>query len=149
MVRSSSSSWAQVATRSLPYLAAWCASAWAGFGVPGFIAVCTFAMFQLGTKERWSSESSAYSVFNAGGTRIAGTLTAEQIDGQLRNGGHAVRDAPAEPAGHWWGRGSKVNAASTPAAQQLTEAEIRQRRAAAADAAQARLNQEQAAEPDG
>lgn len=142
MVRTASRTWTQVATGALPYASVWCLIAWAGFGVPGFILVCILAMFRAGTKERWSSEASAYSVFNRG-ERIAGTLTAEQIDGQLRNGGHAARDAPAAPTGHWWGRGHKVSSgASGPAEQQPTEAELRQRRAVAADAALARLRQQ-------
>lgn len=79
-----------------------------------FIALCIVAMF-AGTRERWQSEKnrSAYSVFNEHVERIAGTLTAAQIDGQLRNGGHTARDEQGlalrnNAGGHWWGGGAKA-----------------------------------------
>ena len=147
MVTSARTSWLQVLIKLLPYILAWAAAASLDFGVPAFLALCIVAMFS-GTRERWQSENnrSAYSVFNERGERIAGTLTADQIDGQLRNGGHAARDQAdqASIGGHWWGGGKKLGASDTStaavAAPDDQEARRRQRVAAAA-AADARARQ--------
>ena len=135
MVRSATRTWAQTFAAALPYAVAFGAAVWAGFGAPAFIALSVLAMFRLGTSQRWQNDTSAYSVFNAGGTRIAGTLTAEQIDGQLRHAGHSQKaDGAGESAasGPSWAGGRKLGGggASPPSAAQ--------QRAAAADAAQAR-----------
>jgi hypothetical protein len=125
-------------------LFAWWMGARAGFGMPAFIALTCGALFFFGTSERWAADTSAYSVFNTNGRRIAGTMSAEQIDAQLRSGGQAdVREAGRQIGGHWWGSGHALDAkpaAATTAAP--TPSELRERRAAAADAAQARLTKE-------
>ena len=71
-------------------------------------------------------------------------MTAEQIDAQMRNGGHASADeASRQLGGHWWGRGHALGAdgrQQEAARKRESPAELRQRRAAAADAAQARVS---------
>ena len=135
----------------LPCVVLWLVAAWAGFGVQGFIAAAILGMWRLGTRERWQSETSAYSVFNAGGARIAGTLTAEQIDGQLRNGGHAASGGGAQGSGqahgHWWGGGRTLSAAAAAAEPASEPKAVREQRAAAAAmAAEARARRRVEAE---
>eukprot|EP00966_Prymnesium_polylepis_P077143 1786983-Prymnesium_polylepis.1 len=91
MVRSSTDMRAaRLIYKIVAFVAVWVAAAYVELGTPAFIALLIAAMFTCGTGEKWSSDASAYSVFNDG-ERVAGTLSAEQIDGQMRNGGHAVR----------------------------------------------------------
>jgi hypothetical protein len=106
-------------------------------------------MFTIGTSERWAADSSAYSVFNDG-VSITGTMSAHQIDEQMRNGGHSMRAPSSQPESSFvqkalrgWGGGSTFarGLGSTEDVQvhvQVDEAELRRRRAAAADAAQVR-----------
>ena len=114
-------------------------------GVPVFLALTIYAMFTCGTGKRWSSEESAYSVFNEGSKSIAGTMTAAQIDAQMRNGGHAPRTQSAyessfvQSALRGWGGGSEHGKTGAPrAGTPADDAELLRRRRAAADAAQAR-----------
>ena len=122
----------------------WCAGAHVEFGVPTFIGLLIFAMFSCGTGEKWSSQASAYSVFNDDGNRIAGTMSAEQIDGQMRNGGHAVRQTNerestfVQTAVRGWGGGIESVKRAPPTDDPLDPAEMRRRRSLAAEAAQVR-----------
>ena len=104
-------------------------------------------MFTCGTSEKWASQSSAYSVFN-GGEQIAGTLSARQVDEQMRNGGHARRAAaaPAEStfmqsALRGWGGGSTTVPAQGGVRADLSQADLRLRRAVQAEAAEKRAAQ--------
>ncbi|KAK3258834.1 hypothetical protein CYMTET_32140 [Cymbomonas tetramitiformis] len=49
-------------------------------------------IYIFGLREKWDNEVSAYSVFNKGGARLAGTFTAEQFDSRMRS------EAPHEVA---------------------------------------------------
>ena len=76
--------------KAAAFAAAWGLGVYAEFGVPVFIGLLIFAKFTIGTSERWAADSSAYSVFNDG-VSITGTMSAHQIDEQMRNGGHSMR----------------------------------------------------------
>ena len=122
----------------------WAAGVYVEFGVPVFLALVIFAMFTCGTGEKWAGEASAYSVFNDG-QHIAGTMSADQLDAQMRNGGHAPRASPPEYESSFiqnalrgWGGGTEQRPANRGSKQPIAEDELRRRRAAAADAAQAR-----------
>jgi len=54
-------------------------------GLPCALLLGIAAPFVFG-RDAWDGETSAYSVFNSGCRRIAGTFTAEQFDAQLRGG---------------------------------------------------------------
>ena len=135
--------------KAAAFAAAWGLGVYAEFGVPVFIGLLIFAMFTIGTSERWAADSSAYSVFNDG-VSITGTMSAHQIDEQMRNGGHSMRAPSSQPESSFvqkalrgWGGGSTFarGLGSTEDVQvhvQVDEAELRRRRAAAADAAQVR-----------
>lgn len=125
----------------------------AGFGVPAFIAICILCICTVGVGERWTSEASAYSVFNKGGTRLAGTLTAEQLDAQMRSAGQARAESASldhTDGVHTWGRGAKLSSGSRSSAldplsvttaRQQADDQARQRRASVvAAAAQARVS---------
>jgi hypothetical protein len=145
MVRSARTSPRIVALRGAAYAAILYAGVYLEFGVPVFLALVIHAMFTCGTSDRWAGDASAYSVFNDG-ERIAGTMAAEDIDAQMRNGGHAPRKQPAyessfvQNALRGWGGGvgSSSSKSAAPRAAPASEEELRRRRAAAADAAQAR-----------
>lgn len=140
--------------KAVAFAAAWGAGVYAGFGVPAFIGLLILAM-SVGTSERWASDASAYSVFNDG-TRIAGTLSADQLDEQMRNGGHAKQRAHAAPESSFlqnalrgWGGGvESARARNKPSGGAVDEAELRRRRSAAADAAQARARAQPQVGPD-
>ena len=142
MVKSAGARRSQNLLLGMAMLVAWWAAARQGFGMPAFIGLACVAMFCIGTSERWAGDASAYSVFNTNGRRIAGTMSAEQIDAQLRSGGQVdAGEAGRQVGGHWWGSGYKVGGSSPAAASgpvTPTPEELRERRAAAADAAQAR-----------
>ena len=55
-----------------------------GIGVPVFLVLAMVGIVVFGTREKMKNEPSAYSVFNAGHSRLAGQFTAEQFDSQLR-----------------------------------------------------------------
>ena len=62
----------------------WRCSAFANLASLYFMASCVLVMyFNLG--ERGAGELSAYSVFNAGFARLVGTMTAEQLDREMRH----------------------------------------------------------------
>ena len=135
-----------VATKAAVYAGIWCAGIYIEMGVPVFMALIIYAMFTCGTGEKWSGETSAYSVFNDG-NQLAGTMSAEQIDAQMRNGGHAPRKAAEyesnfiQNALRGWGGGSEASRRPTPSASDGAprDDELRRRRAAAANAAQERF----------
>ena len=63
------------------------------FTTLAFIVVVLVGIFTIGTREKWESEndamggvSSAYSIFNEGGRTMMGSMTAKELDGQLRGG---------------------------------------------------------------
>ena len=144
MVRSAESGrYSKVAAAGI----AWYAGIYVGLGTPVFIGLLILAMFTCGTSEKWPSQSSAYSVFN-GGEQIAGTLSARQIDEQMRNGGHARRAAatPAEStfmqsALRGWGGGSTTVPVQGGVRAEVSQADLRLRRAAQAEAAEKRATQ--------
>lgn len=128
------------------YAAAWYAGCYVEMGVPVFLALAMYALFTFGTGERWAGDASAYSVFNDG-ERITGTMTADQIDAQMRNGGHAPRAAASSESSFvqsalrgWGGGGEHSGAAPRRADASVSGEELHRRRAAAADAAQARAS---------
>ena len=131
--------------KAAAFAAAWGLGVYAEFGVPVFIGLLIFAMFTIGTSERWAADSSAYSVFNDG-VSITGTMSAHQIDEQMRNGGHSMRAPSSQPESSFvqkalrgWGGGSTfARGLGSTEDVQVDEAELRRRRAAAADAAQVR-----------
>ena len=126
------------------YASVWYAGAYVEMGVPTFLALTIYAMFTCGTGTKWDGDASAYSIFN-GGENIAGSMTAAQIDAQMRNGGHAPQQAAVyessfvRSALRGWGGGSEHQPAVARAGRQGTsDEELRHRRNAAAAAAQAR-----------
>mmetsp|Transcript_46687 Transcript_46687/g.99582 ORF Transcript_46687/g.99582 Transcript_46687/m.99582 type:complete len:155 (-) Transcript_46687:89-553(-) len=147
MVRAADSAMHVLLAKAAVFAALWFAGVSVSFGTPVFIVLVIVAMFTCGTSQKWRGDASAYSVFNDG-VRIAGTMSADQIDAQMRNGGHAPRvNRPAESAFvqaavRGWGGGAatapqkaRVRAAS---AAENSEEDIRRRRAAAGAAAEAR-----------
>jgi hypothetical protein len=69
--------------------AIWGAGLWAfcsiGFGMPYFILTLIASVLTWGLGERrWSHEVSAYSIFNKDQRELAGTLSARQIERELR-----------------------------------------------------------------
>merc|ERR1712087_226033 len=130
-------------TQAVLFVGVWFAAAFVGFGTPAFILLLIIGMFACGTSRKWEGQPSAYSVFNDG-VRLTGTLSADQVDAQLRNGGTpSVSHAPAassfmQTALRGWGGGSEYMPINIAKAQASTEEEVRHRRAAAADAAEAR-----------
>ena len=144
MVRSSRDGLvARRAVRMIAFVGVWAAAAYVEFGTPAFIVLLIVAMFSCGSGEKWSSDMSAYSVFNDG-EQIAGTLSVEQIDGQMRNGGHAVRTKKEtdssfmRDAVRGWGGGTESVRGRKSASEPNDAVEQRRQRALAADAAQAR-----------
>ena len=147
MVRSSQASARVWTLKSSCKLAAfglvWYVGVRCEFGTPTFIGLLIVAMFTCGTGKKWSSEPSAYSVFN-GGERINGTLSADMLDGQMRNGGHAVRSKPEEDssfiqnATRGWGGGVGGRSTRAAADKPVDQAEVRRRRELAAEAARVR-----------
>ena len=145
MVRSARASPLVNLGKAALFAAAWGVGVYAEFGVPVFIGLLIFAMFTIGTSERWAADSSAYSVFNDG-VSITGTMSAHQIDEQMRNGGHSMRAPISQPESSFvqkalrgWGGGSTfARGLGSTVDVQVDEAELRRRRAASADAAQVR-----------
>ena len=144
MVRSATPLHVKLA-KAAAYGGVWYAGAYVEMGVPTFIALVIYAMFTCGTGTKWAGDASAYSIFNDG-ENIAGSMTAAQIDAQMRNGGHAPQKAAVyessfvQSATRGWGGGSEhqpaVARAGRPASGE--DEELRRRREAAAAAAQAR-----------
>lgn len=80
-------------------------------GVIAFVGSFVMAMWVFGLRDKFDGEqtASAYSVFNKGGKSLPGSLTAQDVDQQLRAGGFAnnpdsastkdqgVPTGPAEP----------------------------------------------------
>jgi len=66
---------------------------WGGHYLFTFVSMFYFIFTNLGTRE--AGKLSAYSMFNPGGQKLAGELTADQIDRQLRNGSMAQAPNPA------------------------------------------------------
>ena len=70
-------------------LLAWAAAckvaSWYDLG-PVFFLASIFALILLNLGRREEGALSGYSLFNPGGRRLAGQLTAEELDGQLRRG---------------------------------------------------------------
>jgi hypothetical protein len=80
-----SMSWLQLAAAS----SIWAIGVWAfdqiGFGMPFAIVTAIALVLTWGLGERrWSHETSAYSVFNKDQQELAGTLSARQIERELR-----------------------------------------------------------------
>ena len=146
MVRSATTPLTVRLAKACAYAAVWYLGVYVKLGVPTFFALVIFAMFTCGTGERWAGDSSAYSVFNGGGERIAGTMTAEQIDAPMRNGGHAPRQENSyesnfvKTALRGWGGGSDHQPLHA-AKHAMDEQQLRQRREVAAAAAQARVHE--------
>jgi len=61
---------------------------WNDLGVIAFVGSILGCIWSVGLRDKFSTEetASAYSVFNEGGKGIAGGLTGEQLDRQLRGG---------------------------------------------------------------
>ena len=149
MVRSSQDThvWAaRTASKAVAFGAMWYAGVHVGLGVPAFIGLLIVAMFTCGTGEKWSGQASAYSVFNDG-ERITGTMSAEQLDGQMRNGGHAVQSKKTDfdssfiqNAMRGWGGGSASASGGHKrcSVDPENDLELRRRRSQVAAAAQAR-----------
>ena len=142
MVVSSTPSRSRRAAWILAAACAQLAACYAGLGLPAFILLCILLLSRL-TRERWAGETSAYSVFNPRGQRIAGSLTAEQIDGQLR-GGRANPQLAESGQGHFgrsshrWGQGCTLQGGggATHETRAPDDDKLRRRRSdAAADAA--------------
>mmetsp|Transcript_71905 Transcript_71905/g.159953 ORF Transcript_71905/g.159953 Transcript_71905/m.159953 type:complete len:143 (-) Transcript_71905:344-772(-) len=134
MVRSSRTSRAALGAVLAAALGIQILAARAEFGVPVFLGLLILGMFTLGVGERWAGDTSAYSVFNRDGVRLAGTLTAEQIDGQMRRGGGAdatSANVDMRSGMRTWGAGQRLGSADrTPAASEGTG--LRERMAEAA-----------------
>ncbi|KAL3928770.1 MAG: hypothetical protein SGBAC_012505 [Bacillariaceae sp.] len=66
---------------------------WSDLGVLAFFGSVLFLIWVFGLRDKFSNEetASAYSVFNQDQQAIAGTLTAGQVDQQLRGGGVGSR----------------------------------------------------------
>ena len=147
MVRSSAAPRHAVLTKAAIYAAIWYAGVCVEMGVPVFLGLIIFAMFTCGTSEKWAGDASAYSVFNDG-ERIAGTMTAEQVDAQMRNGGSVPQRAATyessflRKATRGWGGGSEQRPLTSPrtGTPAASGEQLRQRREAAAAAAQARAS---------
>jgi len=143
MVKSARPSRTRQGVKVAAFFAAWYAGVYVGLGVPVFLGLLIIAMFTCGTSEKWQGEESAYSVFNDG-KRIAGTMTADQIDEQLKHGGQPLQSTPkyessfVKNAIRGWGGGAEHSRSARPAAGSTEQEELRQRRLAAAGAAQAR-----------
>ncbi|KAG1670512.1 hypothetical protein FOA52_000766 [Chlamydomonas sp. UWO 241] len=69
------------------FVAGCLASSRAGVG-PVFVLACMVAVILANLGRRREGEESAYSIFNAGVRRLPGQLDADQIDEQIRRGGH-------------------------------------------------------------
>lgn len=76
------------------WAALWRCSAFLNLASLYFMASCFILMF-LNLGERRAGEMSAYSVFNEGFARLLGTMTAEQIDREMRH--EAAGDEMALP----------------------------------------------------
>ena len=145
MVRSSATPLHVKLAKAAAYGGVWYAGAYVEMGVPTFIALVIYAMFTCGTGTKWAGDASAYSIFNDG-ENIAGSMTAAQIDAQMRNGGHAPQKAAVyessfvQSATRGWGGGSEHQPAVARAGRLASgeDEELRRRREAAAAAAQAR-----------
>eukprot|EP00929_Paragymnodinium_shiwhaense_P088517 TRINITY_DN48836_c0_g1_i2.p1 TRINITY_DN48836_c0_g1~~TRINITY_DN48836_c0_g1_i2.p1 ORF type:complete len:170 (+),score=31.34 TRINITY_DN48836_c0_g1_i2:57-566(+) len=87
MVISARRSWLQSSAIALAFALVQYLGALAGFGTPVFIFLCIIAMYRLGTREKWSDDGpSAYSIFNEGQESLLGTMTADELDKNLRGG---------------------------------------------------------------
>ena len=147
MLRSSTTPLHLKLAKAAAYGGVWYAGAYVEMGVPTFLALVIYAMFTCGTGTKWAGDASAYSIFNDG-ENIAGSMTAAQIDAQMRNGGHAPQKAAVyessfvQSATRGWGGGSEYQPAVARAGRAASgeDEELRRRRAreAAAAAAQAR-----------
>ena len=147
MVRSSTTPLHVKLAKAAAYGGVWYAGAYVEMGVPTFLALAIYAMFTCGTGTKWAGDASAYSIFNDGES-IAGSMTAAQIDAQMRNGGHAPQPAAVyesscvQSALRGWGGGSGHQPAVARAGRRASgdEEPRRRTREAAAAAAQARAN---------
>mmetsp|Transcript_22403 Transcript_22403/g.55420 ORF Transcript_22403/g.55420 Transcript_22403/m.55420 type:complete len:147 (+) Transcript_22403:80-520(+) len=61
---------------------------WSDLAILAFFGTVLFLIYNFGLRDKFSNEetASAYSVFNENQQAIAGTLTAGQVDRQLRGG---------------------------------------------------------------
>ena len=147
MVRTSTTPLHVKLAKAAAYGGVWYAGAYVEMGVPTFLALAIYAMFTCGTGTKWAGDASAYSIFNDG-ENIAGSMTAAQIDAQMRNGGHAPQQAAVyessfvQSALRGWGGGSEHQPAVARAGRPASgDEELRRRaREGAAAAAQARAN---------
>lgn len=111
-----------------------------GLGVLAFVGSIFFLIYMFGLREKFSNEetASAYSVFNQNQQSIAGSLTGEQVDKQLRGGFSSAPNRmvdstiPTAAAG----------ASKSSSGQSIDKDERLRRRKAAALAAERRLQSE-------
>lgn len=123
---------------------------YADLGILALFGSMIFAIYVFGLREKFSNEetASAYSVFNQNQQAIAGTLTAGQIDRQLRGGfdGSGSGNASNSNNNDSIGNSSVAMAAAPQNKAQATTANVSQeerlrRRKAAALAAERRFQQ--------
>ena len=90
-------------SRIKPTTAKWLAGFLVGFALASYtetlnlylLAVFSLLIFNTGFETRQEGELSAYSVFNAGQTRLLGSTTAEQFDAELRHADPALAQQAA------------------------------------------------------
>lgn len=114
-----------------------------GLGVLAFFLSMFVAMYVFGLRDKFDSEqtASAYSVFNRNGQAIAGSLTATQLDRQLRGGGVSNANnedaSPSSSSNQGPATLSSTNSQKSPV-KKSDNTEILRRRKAAAEAAERR-----------
>lgn len=108
-------------------------------GSLAFVLAVFYCLWSFGLREKFSNEStaSAYSVFNKDGKSIVGGFTANQLERQLRGPLATGNSDPNDPL-----KGSIAEHAGSSASsskEQVSEKERLERRRAAAEAAQRRI----------
>ncbi|CAJ1967442.1 unnamed protein product [Cylindrotheca closterium] len=117
---------------------------WSDLGVLAFFGSILFLIWVFGLREKFSNEetASAYSVFNLNQQAIAGTLTAGQVDRQLRGGGIANNtNGSIGNNSNIAMAASQNNNSQTAATNNVSQEERLRRRKAAAMAAERRFQQ--------
>lgn len=111
-------------------------------GVVAVVASLLLAIYVFGLRDKFDTEdtASAYAVFNRGGQAIAGTLTAGQLDLELRGGGGVNRDDDGRAINNNKSMALRLAPTnqSVPSSEKVNDAERLRRRKAAAAAAERR-----------